>query len=400
MKKLPLVLMIVLSMRFVALLGQAPDDVRAVARGSNVFALRAFSELAKGEGNLFFSPYSISSALAMTYAGARGRTAAQMAEVLAFSLPPDRLNPALSGLMAGLNAKGKPYELHVANALWGQTRYPFAPAFLQTIKTHFGGGFREVDFIDEANREQARRTINTWTEEQTANKIKDLIARGVLSDLSRLVLTNAIYFKGPWALQFKASATQPMPFTVSGTQKVAVPMMRQKGEFGYARDGGVQILELPYAGGDLSMVVLLPAASSSVEKLREALPQQLDGWLAAISPEEVEVYLPRFKLEQRFVLNEPLIALGMADAFSDAEADFSGMRADGGKGLYISKVIHKAFVDVNEVGTEAAAATAVVMGTKSVSMMSVFKADRPFLFLIRDVRTGTVLFMGRLSEPT
>lgn len=398
MKKLPLVLIIALSMAFVPLLAQAPDDARAVAKGSNVFALRVFGELAKGEGNLFFSPYSISSALAMTYAGARGGTATQMAEALAFSLPPERLNPALSGLMAGLNAKGKPYELHVANALWGQTRYPFAPAFLQTIKTHFGGGFREVDFIDDAKREQARLMINAWTEEQTANKIKDLIAQGVLSNLSRLVLTNAIYFKGRWARQFEASATQSMPFTVSGTQKVAVPMMRQTGPFGYARDGGVQILELPYAGGDLSMIVLLPAASSSVEKLREALPQQLDGWLAAISPEEVEVYLPRFKLEQRFLLNEPLIALGMADAFSDTAADFSGMRADGGKDLYISKVIHKAFVDVNEVGTEAAAATAVVMGTKSVQMTPVFKADHPFLFLIRDVRTGTILFMGRLSD--
>jgi serpin B len=176
-------------------------------------------------------------------------------------------------------------------------------------------------------------------------------------------------------------------------------MMRQTGLFGYAQDGGVQILELRYAGGDLSMIVLLPAASSSVEELREALPRKLDGWLAAISPEQVNVYLPRFKLEQRFLLNEPLIALGMADAFSDTAADFSGMRADGGKDLYISKVIHKAFVDVNEVGTEAAAATAVVMETKSVQMTSVFKADRPFLFLIRDVRTGTVLFMGRLSDP-
>lgn len=399
MRKLPLVLMIVLSMAIVPLFAQAPDDVRAVAKGSNVFALRAFSELAKREGNLFFSPYSISSALAMTYAGARGRTATQMAEVLAFSLPPDRLNPALSGLMAGLNAKGKPYELHVANALWGQTQYPFAPAFLQTIKTHFGGGFREVDFINTANRERARQAINAWTEELTANKIIELVAPGVLSDLSRLVLTNAIYFKGRWALPFEASATQPMPFTISETQKVAVPMMRRAGDFGYAQDGSVQVLELPYAGGDLSMVVLLPAASSSVGKLEKDLPQRLDGWLAAISPEEVEVYLPRFKLEQEFVLNEPLIVLGMADAFSDAAADFSGMRADAGRDLYISNVIHKAFVDVNEVGTEAAAATAVVMGTKSVSRKPVFKADRPFLFLIRDVRAGTVLFMGRLSDP-
>ena len=381
------------------LVGQTQDDVRTVVRGANGFALKMFAQLAPGEGNVFFSPYSISSALTMTYVGARGPTAGQMADVLGFSLSQDRLYPAVSELMAGFNAKNKPYQLYVANALWGQTRYPFAPAFIQAIGKYFRGGLREVDFMGEANREQARGTINAWTEEQTANRIKDLIKPGILSERSRLVLTNAIYFKGKWVLQFKTENTRDMPFVVSKTKTATVPMMRQKAEFGYAEDGSAQALEMRYAGGDLSMVVLLPTSSSSLDKLREALPNKLDGWLAALTRQDVDVFLPRFKLEQEFILNDQLIALGMADAFSENAADFSGMRSDGGKDLYISKVIHKAFVDVNEEGTEAAAATAVVMDTKSIFMVPVFKADHPFIFLIRDVRTGAILFMGRMSSP-
>ncbi len=178
-----------------------------------------------------------------------------------------------------------------------------------------------------------------------------------------------------------------------------MPMMRRKGKFGYAEDVGLQVLEMKYAGGGLSMVVLLPAPGSDTDKLRSALPEKLDGWLASLAEEKVDVFLPRFKLEQAFVLNGHLAALGMPDAFSEARADFSGMRPDGRKDLRISKVVHKAFVDVNEEGTEAAAATAVIMETKSISMGPVFRADRPFIFLIRDVRTGAILFMGRVSDP-
>ncbi|MEN6561105.1 MAG: serpin family protein [Acidobacteriota bacterium] len=377
---------------------QAPDDVQAVAKASNAFAGRLYGELAKEEGNLFFSPYSISSALAMTYEGARGRTAGQMAAVLGFSLPPDRLDPALAKLMAGLNAKNKPYELYVANALWGQARYPFAPAFLGALDKYFGGGFREVDYTGEGSREKARQEINAWTEDHTAKKIRDLIKPNILTPLTRLVLTNAVYFKGNWARQFRAADTRPMPFTVSATRTVDVPMMRQKAEFGYLEDDGVKALEMRYAGDDLSMVVLLPDSPAGLGELEAALPRKLDDWLAGLSKEKVEVFLPRFKLERDFVLNEPLAALGMEDAFSEA-ADFSGMRSDCAKDLYITKVVHKAFVDVNEEGTEAAAATAVVVGTKSIMMNPVFKADHPFIFLVRDVRTGTVLFMGRMAEP-
>ncbi len=378
---------------------QAQDDVRTIAKGSNEFACKLFSQLSQKKGNSFFSPYSISSALAMTYAGARGRTAEQMAGVLGFSLPQEKLFPAMSELMDRLNASGKDYKLYIANALWAQKGYPFAPAFQQTVGKYFGAGFREVDYTLEKTREQARLMINAWTEEKTANRIKELIKPSVLDELTRLVLTNAIYFKGTWASPFKTSGTRNMPFALSGTEKADVPMMNQTGQFGYTEDGNVQVLEMRYAGGDLSMVVLLPTAASSVEKLAEVLPQKLDHWLARISGETVYVSLPKFQVEQEFLLNDQLIALGMPDAFSATLADFSGMQADGKSALYISDVIHKAFVEVNEEGTEAAAATAVVMGLKSISLPAEFKADHPFLFLIRDVRTKTILFMGRVSDP-
>lgn len=375
----------------------ARDDVRTAAQGANEFACKLFSRVAQGESNAFFSPYSISSALAMTYAGARGRTAEQMAAVLGFSLPEDSLYPALSELAALFSAEDKAYQLHVANALWAQAGYPLAPDYLRIVKTYFGAGVREVDYVNDANRKKARRTINAWIEERTANKIRELIKKGILTDLTRLVLTNAIYFKGNWELQFKKADTRKMPFAVSKTEKTNVPMMRQSEEFGYAETGRVQVLEMPYAGGDLSMVVLLPTEASSVGGLLEALPRELDGWLDSLFTAQVDVYLPRFKLEQEFVLNDALIALGMADAFSEKDADFSGMATHGG--LYISTVIHKAFVDVNEEGTEAAAATDKAMMLGAPMQSCIFKADHPFLFLIRDVRTGAILFMGRMSKP-
>lgn len=382
-----------------ALLPAAPvgDDVQEAARAANEFACRMFSQLAQGEGNSFFSPFSISSALTMTYAGARGRTAEQMAAVLGFSLPKDRLYPALSELQTRFNAKGKPYQLHVANALWAQAGYPFAPDYLRIVKTYFEAGLQEVDYVNDANREKARRTINAWIEERTADKIKELIKTGILNDLTRLVLTNAIYFKGDWELQFDKADTRKMPFAVSKTEKTDVPMMRRSAEFGYAETARVQVLEMRYAGGDLSMVVLLPTEASGVGELLEVLPRKLDGWLAALSEEKINVYLPRFKLEQEFVLNNALIALGMVDAFSENDADFSGMSTRGG--LYFSKVIHKAFVDVNEEGTEAAAATGATLSLTAFAPPRVFKADHPFLFLIRDLRTGTILFMGRMARP-
>jgi len=385
-----------------ALCAPANDDVQSVAKSTNTFAFGLYAQVAKNGGNIFCSPCSISSALAMTYAGARGKTAGQMAAVLGFTLPADKLNPALSQLMGSFNATDKPYQLLVANGLWGQMGYAFNPEFIAVTKKYYGGGFEEVDYINEVKREEARQEINRWTAQQTAEKIKDLIGPKVLTEMTRLVLTNAIYFKGKWQFQFKKESTKDMLFAVSQAEKKPVPMMHQTGKFKYCDDTNVQVLEMPYTGGDLSMVVILPRESYGIDKLQGDFSRSIDGWLAALSAQKVEVYLPRFKLEKEFVLNDQLIALGMTDAFDEAKADFSGMTPDP-KGLYIAKVIHKAFVDVNEEGTEAAAATAVVMATKSATAYfdkpPVFKADRPFIFLIRDIRTGTILFVGRLSDP-
>ncbi|MCR4403673.1 MAG: serpin family protein [Firmicutes bacterium] len=378
-------------------------DVDSIVAGNNCFTFDLYSQLAREDGNLFFSPYSISSALAMTYAGARGETAEQMARVLHFTLDHDKLHPAFSGLTGTFNAdgtSGREYQLSVANSLWGQVGYPFLPAFLDVTNKWYRAGFNEVDYTVDENREQARQTINKWVEARTGEKIKDLIQPDDLSVLTRLVLTNAIYFKGKWKTQFNSKDTTTMPFHVKAGLKVDVPMMHQEGRFNYAEDDRVQVLEMPYAGGELAMMILLPKPGHELAELESTLSdQELRSWASRLSQETVEVFLPRFKLERRFVLNEQLQSLGMTDAFDEMAADFSGMAP--GRDLYISAVIHKSFVDVNEEGTEAAAATAVVMSGKSLSAqeLSIFRADRPFVFFIRDLRSGCILFVGRLVDP-
>ncbi|MDP8262728.1 MAG: serpin family protein [Candidatus Ancaeobacter aquaticus] len=382
---------------------QENDDVYAVAKSTNVFASELFYWLSPDEGNLFFSPYGISSALAMTYAGARGNTAVQMARVLAFTLPPEKLDPAMLELMGMLHAMDNGYQLFVANALWAQTGYAFRPEFLTVIDKYYSAGFKEVDYNDATEREQTRQKINTWTAENTGNKIIELIKPKVLDEGTRLVLTNAIYFKGMWRFPFKAKSTEEDSFNVSPQEPpVRVPMMHQTGKFKYAEDQDVQILEMPYAGGGLAMVIVLPRSFTKMRDVRDALSRDLDSRLARLSARKVQVSLPRFKVEKECILNEPLIELGMVYAFDARSADFSGMTSDPA-GLYISKVIHKAFIEVNEEGAEAAAAAAVLMNVSARSSVrqtpTIFVADRPFFFLIRDTRTGAVLFMGRLSDP-
>ncbi len=383
--------------------GAARDSAAldAVVQANNSFALEFYGQAAKQTGSLFFSPYSISTALAMTYAGARGETARQMASVLHLGPARDELHQALSNLMGVLNAPGKPYQLSVANALWAQIGYEFRPEYLAVTNRYYGAGLREVDYVPEDRREETRQTINKWVEAKTNDKIKELIKRGMLTEFTRLVLTNAIYFKGTWQVQFKPSATRTAPFFVSEQEKVDVPLMHQVARFRYGEpDDELQILEMPYSGGDLSMVVLLPTPGRSLAELERRLSSAaLQSWLNGLRERDVEVFLPRFKLEKEFVLNQALQDLGMVDAFDENAADFSGMTF--GKDLYISSVVHKAFVEVNEEGTEAAAATAVIMNGKSIALEEppVFRADRPFVFLIRDARSGAVLFMGRLVDP-
>ena len=331
----------------------------------------------------------------MTYGGARADTEKQMAGVLHFDLPQDQLHQAFSALMDRSHVNGKGVEVSIANRLWGQTGYKFLPAYLQLTKDRYGAELGEVDFIHQT--EAARQAINTWVEEQTKAKIKDLIPPGVLSVSTRLVLTNAIYFKGKWDAQFDKEATKNLPFHISADAKIDVPMMFQKHEFKYAAVDNLQVIELPYVSNELSMFVLLPKEVDGLQSLEEKLTQaNLEKWTLALREQKVDVYLPKFTTTSEFSLKNVLQAMGMTAAF-DSQADFSGM--NGKKDLYLSAVVHKAFVDVNEEGTEAAAATGVVVGVKSVRVTPTFRADHPFVFLIRDGKTGSILFMGRLVNP-
>lgn len=375
-------------------------DVATVVGGNNRFALDLYARLrTEQSGNLFFSPSSISTALAMTYAGARGDTESEMAKVLHFTLPQDKLHPGFASLNKTLDGNGEKrgYRLHGANRLWGQQGYGFLPEFLTTTRTHYDAELAEVDFVRQT--EQARKQINTWVEERTQGKIKELITPDILDASTCLVLTNAIYFKGDWTKPFDNKVTKDAPFQITSQQRTDVPMMHQQGDFRYWAGDGLKILELPYGRGDLSMLVLLPAETGGLPDLEARLTSEnLCRWLMNVREQPVRVFLPRFKLTSQFRLNDTLKAMGMLLAFG--RADFSGM--NGKRELFISAVIHKAFVDVNEEGTEAAAATAVIMsrGLAIPRQPAEFRADHPFVFLIRDNRTGSILFLGRLMNPT
>jgi len=373
----------------------ASGPQKEIAGASNDFAVRICRQLAGESGNLFFSPSSIHTALSMTLTGAKARTEQQMQKVLGFSAaaPHKGYRQLLKALAPGKDAG---YELRVANALWGQKDYPWLKDFLAATKDNYGAGLREVDY---AATKTARKTINDWVEDQTNKKIKDLIPAGVLNSLTRLVLTNAIYFKGVWTTQFDKKATRSADFTTLGGKKIKVPLMHSKGRYGYLADRktGLQIASIPYKGDELSMIVLLPKSPEDLAALTATLrADRLAGWIAAMRKQEIDLYLPRFKMTSSFALKDVLVKMGIVDAFSLTTADFSGM--NGKKDLYISAVIHKAFVDVNEEGTEAAAATAVVM-TGGMRITPIFRTDRPFLFLIRHNPTGAILFMGRVTEP-
>ncbi len=374
------------------------NDLQPQVRGNSAFCFDLYQQLRGREGNLFFSPYSISTALAMTYGGARGETEAEMAAVLHLSGEQDAVHGAFSHLQTQLNAvqdKGN-VQLSIANSLWAQNNYSFLDTFLDLTKSRYGAGVRFVDFV--GNTEAARVEINTWVEEQTKEKIKDLIKQGMLEPSTVLVLCNAIYFKGDWLNQFKKERTRDADFFVTSEKSIQVPMMNESITVKFRRFDGFSAIELPYAGNDLSMVVFLPEQKDGLKAFEERLNlESVTAWLDELSntiPSEVSVSLPRFKTTSEFELSSILAEMGMSHAFTDA--DFSGMT--GQKDLFISKVVHKAFVDVNEEGTEAAAATAVIMD-KAFHQPLAFRADHPFVFLIRENKTGSILFAGRIEDP-
>jgi len=372
-----------------------PDAV-AVARGAMAFALELYQQLRHNEGNLFFSPYSISTALAMTYAGARGDTETQMAQTLHFPLEGERLHEAFAALARLLNAVQERGDilLCVANALWPQMGCSFLSSFLDLVQRFYDAAITPLNY-DEPD--MARAYINAWIDEKTEGKIKGLIPPGLLNFMTTLVLTNAIYFKGSWAHPFDRANTKNAPFWLSANQAVDVPMMTQKRGFSYAETAEMQMLRLPYVGGALSMLVLLPRATDGLPELEKKLTaENLKALDRRLTSREVEVFLPQFELSSVFILSGVLASMGMRDAFGDA--DFSGMTNE--QGLSISEVLHKAYVVVNEEGTEAAAATAVIMTREMLPRRpAIFKADHPFIFLIQDNFVGNVLFMGRVIDP-
>jgi serpin B len=375
---------------------QAENAARtAFVDDNTAFALDLYQQLRSEPGNLFFSPYSVSTALAMTYAGARGQTEKQMAKALHFAQPQEKLHPAFAELHSGLNAaqKSNAVQLFVANSLWPAKGLALKRDFLGLMEKHYATRLTPLDF---GQTETARQTINRWVEDQTRDKIKELIKPDILSPLTVLVLANAIYFKGDWATPFKPEQTRDLPFHLSKKEKVNVPMMFEKQLrcASYA-DAEVQMVELPYKGDRFSMVLLLPRQVDGLAELERGLAApKLKKWLDGLRNESsLEVWLPKFKVTSEFGLADKLNALGMVDAFGDA-ADFTGMFEK--RGPRISAVVHKAFVEVNEQGTEAAAATAVVVFT---SARLPFRADHPFLFLIRDKSTDCVLFLGRIVNP-
>lgn len=371
-----------------------PGDQKKVVGGNTQFALDLYGKLKDKGGNLFVSPYSVSTALAMTYAGARQQTARQMESTLHFPVKSDRLHESFSRLIKQSSSRRpKDYQLHIANALWGQKGYPFRREFVGLCQDHYRAEAQVVDFAGAT--EEARQTINRWVEEKTQKKIKDLFPKGVLSADSRMVLTNAIYFKGNWEKPFKEKRTREADFHI-GRKVVKAKMMHQSDRFRYLEDKTFKAVELPYGGEDLSMVVLVPNRTDGLPALESQLTaDRLQQWLKKMYRTEVSVGLPRFKIESAFHLSKTLSEMGMKDAFVKDKADLSGM--DGSKRLFIGAVVHKAFVEVNEKGTEAAAATGVEAKDESEPMS--VRADRPFWFVIRDRRNGSVLFMGRVVNP-
>jgi serpin B len=374
----------------------APEgSAKAAADANNAFAFALYDQLRVGAGNRFVSPVSLSLALSMTSLGAAGTTEAEMRAAL--RLPESGAHASFGALQRELtDDRGPKTQIAIANRLWGQAGYAFQDAFLAAATKHYGAGLERVDF---AASEAARATINGWVSGQTHEKIPNLIPSGLLTAQTKLVLTNAVYFKGLWAEAFAAADTKPADFFVSADKTVSAELMYRKGSFDYAEDERAQVLSMPYQGAGISMIVVLPKAKDGLAALEAGLAADLPGWLDALGGRRIEVYFPRFEMRVNTAMKAPLTALGMRTAFTQA-ADFSPM--SGAKDLYISAVIHEAYVLVDEAGTEAAAATAVVMTRKSAAPRPapVFRADHPFFFALRDDRSGALLFMGRVADPT
>jgi serpin B len=389
------------------------NDITTLVEGNTRFAFDLYQQLKAGDGNLFFSPYSISTALAMTYTGARGETEKQMAGTLDFTLAQEKLHAAFFQLNEDFNQRAKAtvmvpkgdtseqkqidaFRLNITNGLWGQKGYNFLAAFRDVLKAYYGSGLQTLDFIKQP--EESRLAINKWASDQTEGRVKDIIPPGGIDTLTRLVLANAIYFKANWLNEFYKEATKDGAFYLLDGSSVTAQMMHQNGHYSYMEGDNYQAIRLPYLGEEFGMTILLPKDGQFEDFESSLNTQTLKDINAQMTKQRVELTIPKFKFEAFYQLNDVLANMGMAAAFTSA-ADFSGMT--GNRDLYIGSVLHKTFVSVDEKGTEAAAVTVVIMaGTSAPPPQNTeFKADRPFIFLITDIKTGSVLFIGRVLNP-
>jgi serpin B len=380
--------------------GSAKSSPRqgSVVEGNTAFATDIYQRLTNQPGNLCFSPYGISSSLAMTYAGARGQTEQEIAKTMHFRLPQQDLHPTFRTLGASIqSAHHAGIEVALANSLWCQQNQPLNDAFITLLQREYGAGPRLVDFKDTS---ASAEEINAWFRQKTKGRIKNLVDPSQTTGDTRLMLCNAVYFKGEWATRFDRRATSPTPFYVGPEQIVTVPMMRAESKFKIAHASNLDLLELPYAGHTFSMIVLLPADYNGLPGLEQQFTMDnLKAWLQKLKSAGVQkthILMPRLKITQSFNLSRTLTTMGMPSLFSETDSDLSGMSRT--NDLFVSDVVHEATIEVNEEGTEAAAATAVRVRTKSQPPS--FRADHPFLYLIIENRTGSMLFLGRVVDPS
>jgi serpin B len=376
------------------------SEYTTLVDGNTEFATDLYREVRGEPGNLFMSPHSISIALAMTYAGANTNTAAQMAATLHYDLPANQLHTAFNKLDLELASRADdaesntiPFKLKTANAIFGQDGKTFMQPFLDTLARNYGAGLRVLDFARDPDG--SRVTINHWVEDQTNDKIKDLLPEGTITDLTKLVLSNAIYFSAAWSQPFRPEETTDLPFKLADGSMISVPTLHQNWQRNYGAGPGYKAAELTYDGDQLSMVVVIPDDLATFEASLDST--RVKAIMASLTEHQLELTLPKFKFDAPLGLKEVLINLGMTDAFDSQLADFSGL--DGTRNLYITDVLHKGFVSVDENGTEAAAATAVIVGDASVPEPATLNVDKPFVFFIRDRPTGAILFVGRVVDP-
>ncbi len=385
----------------------APEDMAALAADNNAFAFDLYQALRGSDGNLIASPFSISLAMAMVHAGARGSTEQQIAETMHYTLPQDRLHPAFNALDLQLEGLNQPvasddqrFRLNIANAVWGQTGFPFSPEYLDVLARNYGAGLRLLDFM--AAPEPSRMTINDWVAQETEQRIQNLIPEGSITTQTRLVLTNAIYFYGTWQAQFDPTFTQEGSFKLLDGSEVTATMMAQSAYLRYAQGNGYQAVELPYVGGETAMIVLVPDEGTFEQWEAGLDATQFAEILAALNGAQVDLTMPRYQYSSDFSLSAALRDRGMVDAFDPLAADFSGIApVTTDQNLFITDVVHKAFVKVDESGTEAAAATGVIVGVTSIAPEPIIlRIDRPFIYAIVETGTNTILFLGRVLNPT